>query len=93
VNASASNTSSGFADNFSGYRHVSFVGFAVASAAAGAALNIVLGGVASGLSGLTVSLQYFLSNTGGAISTSAGSVSRKVAIAISTTQAIVTNIW
>jgi hypothetical protein len=93
VNASAANSSGTYADNFSGYRSLAFIGFAVASASAGASLNAVLAGVVSGLSGLTPSFQYLLANTGGTIATVAGSITRKVGIAISTTQLIVTNIW
>jgi hypothetical protein len=93
VNATASNTAAASPDNFSGYRSSSFLGFAVASASPGGSINVVVGGIASSLSGLTAGLQYFLSNTTGAIVNVAGAVTRKAAIAISTTQVLITNIW
>lgn len=61
------------------------VGFTTESKTANNAVKIQTNGVISGLSGLTVGSTYYLS-TSGNISTSAGSVSRKLGIAISTTE-------
>ena len=47
----------------------------------------------TGLSGLTVSKQYYLSNVAGAIATTAGTVTRKVCISLSATSCLITNIW
>jgi len=74
-------------------RLTSFVGFANSSVSASAALVVIVGGVFGGLSGLSYGAQYYLNNSNGSIGTSPGSNTRKVGIAISTTQMLVTNIW
>jgi hypothetical protein len=93
VNTTASNTAATYADNFSGYRTNAFLGVSVGSASAGGTVTAVINGIVTGLSGLTPALQYYLSNTGGAISTTIGTVTRKIGIAISTTQLLITNNW
>ena len=50
-------------------------------------------GIFSGLSGLSIGSLYYLSNTNGVIATSAGSITRKVGIAVSATELLITNIW
>ena len=70
-----------------------FIGFANETVSNGASLKVVVAGAKSGLSSLTTGAQYYLSDTAGAISTSAGTVSRKVGIALSATQLLITNIW
>lgn len=80
TNATTSNI---FANNF--------IGFAAATTLEAATCSVVHTGIVTGLSGLTVGSVYFLSNTPGAISTSAGSVSKKVGIAISTTALLIRN--
>lgn len=67
----------------------SLVGFATENITSGNAGNIKVGGVVTGLSGLTPGATYYLSNTAGAISTSAGTVSRKVGVAISATELLI----
>lgn len=71
----------------------SFVGFANASAVAAASVSVTTQGVATGLSGLTVGKQYYLSDTSGSVATTAGTTTRKVGIAISATTMQVANIW
>jgi hypothetical protein len=93
VNASASNASTGYTDNYTGYRSSAFIGFVNASAIAGGSVTVALSGVLGSFSSLLAGAQYYLSNTGGAIATTAGSITRKLGIAISTTQLVVTNIW
>lgn len=68
-------------------------GFASASAAIGASVDIIVAGVMSGFSGLSPGKQYYLQDSSGAIGTSAGSNTRKVGISISATQLVITNIW
>jgi len=68
-----------------------FIGFADAAITAGNAGNILTVGIKSGLSGLTAGATYYLSDTAGAIGTSAGTNSRKVGLAISTTQLLIKN--
>jgi len=69
-----------------------YLGLVSTGGAVGASVDIVVAGVATGLSGLTVGSQYYLSNTKGAIATSAGTVSRKAGIALSATTLLITNI-
>lgn len=71
----------------------SFLGFASATVATGETLTIKTVGIDSLQSGLTVGNVYYLADSYGGIQTSAGSNSRKVGIAISTTQILITNIW
>lgn len=73
-------------------RYQNFIGFAVTSIALDAIGKVSISGIITGLTGLTPG-QYYLSDTAGAISTSAGSATRKVGIAISSTQLQITNIW
>jgi len=71
----------------------SFIGFAASAISEGSAGTVYVGGVIGGFTGLTVGSQYYLSNTTGTISTSAGTTSRKVGIAVSTTELLITNLW
>jgi hypothetical protein len=73
-------TASEFTDNF--------IGFAEESGTEGQSKNVVVTGINSSLTGLTVGATYYLSDTAGAIATSAGTVSRKIGIAISATEII-----
>lgn len=67
----------------------STVGFATASAAIGAIVQITLFGIQTGFSALTAGTQYFLSNSSGQISTSAGTVTVKVGVTSASTTLIV----
>lgn len=62
-----------------------FLGFALTSASAGAPVSVIMLGISNVQSGLTTATTYYLNGTGGAIGTSAGSVSVKVGFAISST--------
>jgi hypothetical protein len=73
--------------------YASFLGFSTASASAGASLEATVGGVVTGLSGLTTGAQYYLGNSAGTIQKSAGTNSRKLGIALSSTTLLLTNIW
>jgi len=73
-------------------RYESFVGFASEAIAMDASGKVAISGVVTGLSGLTPG-RYYLSDTAGAISTSVGTNTRKVGIAISATALLVTNLW
>jgi len=81
TSASASSTANGF------------MGFVQTTTTSGNQAPVIISGIATGLSGLSVGRQYYLSNTSGAISTTAGSVTRKVGIAVSSTELNITNIW
>lgn len=65
-----------------------FAGIAQAAATTGAAVTTTVSGIVSGLSGLTPGVGYFLSNTMGDISTTAGVNSRKVCLALTTTNCV-----
>ena len=71
----------------------SFIGFASAAGVDGATVSIVIAGEVTGLSGLTAGALYYLSDTAGGISATAGTVTRKVGIATSATTLLITNIW
>lgn len=64
------------------------LGFAQGAATAGNAVNIVIGGIDKNQSGLTAGTTYYASNTGGALSSSAGTTERVVGKALTTTQII-----
>lgn len=66
-----------------------FVGFAQASGGSNATIPVTIGGINTNQSGLTVGSTYFLSNTPGAIATSAGTNSRKVGLSTATTAILV----
>lgn len=68
---------------------LSFVGFANGSATAGNSLNVKVGGIISGLTGLETNKVYYLSDTAGEISTTAGTNSVKVGRAISSTELLI----
>lgn len=71
------------------YRANSIIGFAVDAISEDNVGVVQIGGIADGFSGLLVGTTYYLSDTAGAISTSAGSQSRKIGIAISTTEILI----
>ena len=73
-------------------RNNNFIGFATAAIAIGASGTITMEGLAT-LTGLTAGARYYLADAAGAIGTSAGSQTRKVGIAATTTQLLITNIW
>ena len=66
-----------------------FIGFVNTTVAAGTSVVVTLGNIANTLSGLTVNSTYYLSDTAGAISTSAGTNSKKVGMAISATEILI----
>lgn len=71
----------------------SFVGFVKNAVSFRDQAVVYVTGHTPGFSGLTKGTQYYLSNTRGAIATSAGSTTRKVGIASSSTEILITNIW
>jgi hypothetical protein len=70
----------------------SFEGFAASSTSVLGIVPVIVAGEIPNLS-LIPSLQYYLSNTLGAISSVAGQNTRKVGISTSSTNLLVTNIW
>ncbi len=70
-----------------------FIGFSIGPVGSGSVGTVCIGGILDGFSGLTSGGVYYLSNTDGLISLSPGSVSRKVGIAVSTCQLLITNVW
>jgi len=74
-------------------RCTGFVGFAVTSVTASQSLTVAINGVATGLSNLALGAEYYLNDTNGTIGTAPGSNTRKVGVAVSTTQLAITNGW
>jgi len=70
-----------------------FIGFATVGISKGIAGNIAVSGVVSGFANLIIGGQYYLSDTAGAMALTAGTVTRKIGVAVSTTQLLITNIW
>lgn len=66
-----------------------FVGFANKTVPAGAAATVDVSGVNSNLTSLTPGSTYYLSDTAGAIATTAGTVSRKIGLALNTTELLI----
>ena len=70
-----------------------FLGFAQGIYATSTTATISIGGEDIMQSGLTAGTPMYLSNTDGVISSTAGTVTRKVCIATASTKCVVTNIW
>lgn len=70
---------------------INFHGFVTNSPSALAAATVQIAGVVTGLSGLLPNKIYYLSDTPGAISATAGTNSRKVGIALTATTLLITN--
>lgn len=66
-----------------------FIGFADAAITSGQTGNVVISGVVTGMSGISSGLTYYLSDTSGAISSTAGTQSRKIGKAISDTELLI----
>lgn len=66
-----------------------FIGFAFETKTAGQSIRIALSLIATGLSSLTPGSTYYLSNTLGAIATSAGTATRKIGVALSSTSLLI----
>lgn len=75
-----------------GIRYLNFIGMSTETKAIDAVAKTAIAGVTTGLTGLTPGV-YYLSDTAGAIQTTAGSNSRKVGIAISATALEVSNVF
>lgn len=66
-----------------------FIGFAKSTVSSGASVSVQMNGVYAALSGLTAGLTYYLSNTLGTIASSAGTVSKKIGLSLSTTSLLI----
>jgi hypothetical protein len=67
-------------------KYDTFIGFATETKTSGQTINVRTIGNVTGLSGLSAGILYYLSNTAGAIATSAGTNSKKVGFSLSTTE-------
>jgi Concanavalin A-like lectin/glucanases superfamily len=70
-----------------------FLGIALSTVSALQNVTVQYAGVVAGLSGLSGGAQYYLGNSTGTFSTSPGTVTRKAAIALTSTSLVITNIW
>lgn len=68
-----------------------FIGFAFEDASLGETISVLVTGQTSSLSGLTVGSAYYLSDTSGEISTTPGSVSKKIGLSLSATSLLILN--
>lgn len=71
------------------YYYNNFIGFNQSAVAAAGTARIISSGIMGGFTGLTPGAVYYLSNTAGAISSSAGSNSVKIGRAVSTTELLI----
>ncbi len=85
---STSNSTNQFYDKYTGY-----IGIAQSSASAGGSVTVATGGVDQNQSGLSPGAHYYLADSSGTFSKSAGTNTRKAGIAVDTTQMLITNIW
>jgi len=76
---------SSFSDEYA----TNFIGFASESVSATESCLVNIGGIDDNQTGLITGATYYLSDTPGAIATSAGSVSKKVGIAVSATEILI----
>jgi len=67
-----------------------FVGFAKGAASAFQSVAVQVGGIIASLSGLSPGNIYYAANTAGAIATSAGTTTKKVGLALSATEMLIT---
>jgi hypothetical protein len=65
---------------------INFIGFAIGASTLNNPIEVNVSHIISEKTGLTSGATYYLSDTNGAISTSAGTISRKIGIATSTTR-------
>lgn len=72
-------------------KYQGFVGFALNAASAAGSVVVQTDGIVTGLSGLTPTALYYLANTAGTISTTPGTNTRVIGIALSTTTLLITN--
>lgn len=63
-----------------------FIGFSLGNYNPGDSVSVIVGSIADNLTGLSVGSIYYLSDTFGTISTSAGSTTKKVGLALSATE-------
>lgn len=89
MKSSAANAAN--AVNLNKYR--GFVGFAGSTVTVGQPLYVQNKGLVNGLSGLTATTGYYLADTAGTISTSAGTNTKKVGFGTSTTSLVIDNNW
>ena len=75
------------------FKYIAYLGVALSSVSVTQSVAVQHAGSVSNQSGLLATLQYFLSDTPGAIQTTAGTNSRKVGIGISATQLNINNNW
>lgn len=74
-------------------RSTGFIGFAKNGGTVGQTISVVMQGVATGLTNLQTATQYYLNDSNGTFGAAAGSVTRKIGIALSKTSLLITNIW
>lgn len=71
----------------------SFIGFATESSVVNGDVSVIVAGIVTDFTNLSSGALYYLSDTTGQISTTSGTVTRKIGIAVSTSELLITNIW
>lgn len=75
-------------------KYAPYIGIAETTVSSGGSVYVTVSGVATGLSGLSVNpKQYYLADSAGTLSTTAGTNTRKAGISLSATTLLITNIW
>lgn len=74
-----------------GNLYTTFVGFATTTASANASITIQTNSIVGGFSGLVAGSIYYINDTAGTIGTTAGSNTKKVGLAVSTTELLIEN--
>lgn len=82
--ASTSTPTNGVNDN----RYTKFLGFAKSTVSITQSVDVVIGGIVTGLTSLVAGNTYYIANTPGTIATSAGSNSKKIGISTTSTTLI-----
>lgn len=73
-------------------RSNNFIGLASETKTSGNTCGVYITDVATGLSGLIIGVPYYLDNTSGAISSTPGTVNKKIGLSLSTTELLILNI-
>lgn len=73
-------------------RTKNFIGFAESTVAKGASVDVYIQGAVT-IAGLSAGGLYYLSDTRGDISTTPGTTTRKVGIAVASDEILITNLW
>lgn len=75
-------SASNYTNSYTANKYTAFIGFAKSTVTSGNEVDVTIAGIATGLSGLTRNLTHYLSDTAGLLSSTAGTNSKKVGQAV-----------